>query len=234
MDEFPLGPFGPSSAVSTSFADAKLRAAIAQVADLAKIPADRRERFCTMIAGYHAACTEHNRLFLRGLWGELSESEKAAVEDLRGKVLSACNAAHALSPNAILYVTLASHPYGLLARLKELVFALNYATEAPGEYEYDANEPKKGRGRPAGRGREAEGAAKLVWLVEGHRGHLPSIDHDPDGSTINKIIKILQPHFPKGDLRPISAATFRRIKREILPFPKPPKSAGPRTVRKSD
>jgi hypothetical protein len=54
-------------------------------------------------------------------------------------------------------------------------------------------------------------------MIESCGGKLPSVDHDPDSSTINKILKILQPHFPKGDLRPVSASTFRRAKREIKP-----------------
>jgi hypothetical protein len=60
-------------------------------------------------------------------------------------------------------------------------------------------------------------ARKLIVMIESYGGKLPSVDHDPDSSTINKIIKVLQPHFPRGDLRPVSTSTFRRAKREIKP-----------------
>src|SRR5262249_44455019 len=74
----------------------------------------------------------------------------------------------------------------------------------------------------SGRGRRKEGgttvskfAGHLITTVEHCGGKISSNDHDPRRNTLNEIIRILQPHFRKGVVRPISAATFRRIKREM-------------------
>jgi hypothetical protein len=177
-----------------------------QVADLAKVSPNKRGEFLEALTTWCDGWDEGDEIEHRERWNALSDKDKRAIEIVRSKVIAAYNAARALTPAAEKHVDQSS-PHDLVATFNILVAALTSATRKRLPVRR-----RRGRGRPRGRTRETLFAGYLLGLVESCGGKLPSVDHDPDSSTINKIIEILQPHFPSGALRRISAATFRRIK----------------------
>jgi hypothetical protein len=191
------------------------------IADLAKIPSGTREEFFAKLAAWRDAGTEEDTVYTINTWNALSDGDRRAIEALRKKLIAANNAASGLTPNQAMCILFATHrdPHEWFSELERLTVGLAGATlvrYVPPRARWahrDGAVTKRGRPKGTVRGRRL--ARDLLEMVESCGGRLPSADDDPNGSTINKVIRILQPHFPKGSLRPISPATFRRVQKEI-------------------
>jgi hypothetical protein len=184
--------------------------AVAEVADLVRVPADRRRELWEELSSYNDAATEWDRLEVLARWRELSEGDRRALENARRKLLSAYNAARALTPAQRKCADAVGQPSDWVEKLEIMTWGLASATCVP----IPSSAPSR-PGRPKGRTSEGMIVRELIGMIESCGGKLPSVDHDPGSIAINKVIKILQPHFPPGDLRPISASTFRRAKKEV-------------------
>ena len=74
--------------------------AIAKVADLARVPVDRRREFWEELSSFNDSATEWDRLELLAAWNALSTGEQRAIENARRKQVAAYNAFRALTPAA--------------------------------------------------------------------------------------------------------------------------------------
>jgi hypothetical protein len=183
------------------------------IADLAKIPSGAREEFFAKLTAWLDAGTGQDAVDIINTWNALSDGDRRALETLRKKLIAANNAARALTPPQALCILCAGHSHEWFSELERLTVVLANATLGryvpPARYVHPGAAVTK-RGRPKGSVKGRRPARDLLEVVESCGGRLPSKDDDPNGVTINKIIRILQPHFPKGTLRPISPSTFRR------------------------
>lgn len=164
-----------------------------KVADLAQIPANQREVFLDALTEWYCGATDGLRHDTLSYWDKLSDAERRKIGRIRTDLVSAANAAHALTPAQRNCVDTAGAFCGRrdwVRSLDALVMTLDVATA---------------RCRPS--------AQALSGIVKRFGGSLPSNDHSPDGVTLNKIIALLQPHFRKRDLRTVSASTFRRYRK---------------------
>jgi hypothetical protein len=158
---------------------AKWNRAVAEVADIAKVPVDRRKEFDRRLTGWHDAADEWERHEMLAFRDALSPMERGAIEKARHKMVAAYNAFLALTPAARALVA-ANGPGDQIEMGERLVAALSGAADRPSPGVIGAQ-----GGRPKGRTQEGWIAHQLLEMVEGCGGELPSIDHDPDRSTIN-------------------------------------------------
>jgi hypothetical protein len=129
--------------------------AIAKVADLARVPVDRRREFWEELSSFNDSATEWDRLELLAAWNALSTGEQRAIENARRKQVAAYNAFRALTLAARALVA-ANGPGDQVEMAKLLTAALSNASGKP--------PPRPDRARaPSGADIARDDCARADW-----------------------------------------------------------------------
>jgi hypothetical protein len=102
-----------------------------EVADIADVPANRRDEFCERLTSWIDAGTEWGRIEIFENWKALSNKEQRGIESVRNKLVATYNAALALGPAQKECVDVVDYPnkwIATLEALERLAVVLNTAT----------------------------------------------------------------------------------------------------------